>query len=164
MWSEEQHYFQGGYDYDFIKELDHRLECSICLLCMRDPYKTSCGHIFCYSCILTWINEGRKCPHDNSSLGEGVSKSSYPDQPYIICKVCQKIVLKLIGFLDNIMRMYNVHINPAHCGELLFIQKNSPKNSPVYLVYKTPHIAVLVFSPPIYRNVRGLRSCASIFI
>ena len=93
MWSEEQHYFQGGYDYDFIKELDHRLECSICLLCMRDPYKTSCGHIFCYSCILTWINEGRKCPHDNSSLGEGVSKSSYPDQPYIICKVCQKIVL-----------------------------------------------------------------------
>ena len=62
---------QGGYDYDFIEELEHRLECSICLLALRDPYQTSCGHRFCYSCIITWINEGRTCPHDNSSLGEG---------------------------------------------------------------------------------------------
>ena len=67
----QQHYLQGGYDYDFIEELEHRLECSICLLALRDPYQTSCGHRFCYSCIITWINEGRTCPHDNSSLGEG---------------------------------------------------------------------------------------------
>ena len=98
------HYFQGGYDYDFIKELDHRLECSICLLCMRDPYKTSCGHIFCYSCILTWINEGRKCPHDNCSLGEGVSHHT-PISRTLFVKCVKKIVLKLIGFLDNIMHM-----------------------------------------------------------
>ena len=26
---------------------------------------------FCYSCIITWLNEGRTCPKDNSSLGEG---------------------------------------------------------------------------------------------
>ena len=26
---------------------------------------------FCYSCIMTWLGEGKTCPHDNSSLGEG---------------------------------------------------------------------------------------------
>ena len=26
---------------------------------------------FCYSCIMTWLSEGKTCPHDNSSLGEG---------------------------------------------------------------------------------------------
>lgn len=68
-----KHYFQGGYDYDFVDFESHRsrFECPICLLCQRDPHQTSCGHRFCYSCIITWLNEGRTCPKDNSSLGEG---------------------------------------------------------------------------------------------
>ena len=70
----EEHYVQGGLDYQFVeKTLDQRLECSICLLALRNPHQTSCGHRFCYSCILTWLNEGKSCPHDNASLGEGTS-------------------------------------------------------------------------------------------
>jgi hypothetical protein len=38
------HYVQGGYDYDFVADLDSRFECPICLLCQRDPHQTSCGH------------------------------------------------------------------------------------------------------------------------
>ena len=66
-----KHYYQGGYDYNFVDDLDPKFECPICLLCQRDPHQTSCGHRFCYSCILTWLNEGRTCPKDNCSLGEG---------------------------------------------------------------------------------------------
>lgn len=66
-----RHYFQGGYDFDFVDDLDRKYECPICLLCQRNPHQTSCGHRFCYSCIITWLNEGRTCPKDNCSLGEG---------------------------------------------------------------------------------------------
>lgn len=66
-----QHYYQGGYDLDFVGGLDPKHECPICLLCQRDPHQTSCGHRFCYSCIMTWLNEGKTCPDDNCSLGEG---------------------------------------------------------------------------------------------
>jgi len=65
------HYYQGGYDLQLVSDLDPQYECPICLLCQRDPHQTSCGHRFCYSCIMTWLGEGKTCPHDNSSLGEG---------------------------------------------------------------------------------------------
>ena len=72
MTAAAEHYVQGGLDYQFVeKTLDQRLECSICLLALRNPHQTSCGHRFCYSCILAWLNEGKSCPHDNASLGEG---------------------------------------------------------------------------------------------
>eukprot|EP00092_Neocalanus_flemingeri_P012024 GFUD01012961.1.p1 GENE.GFUD01012961.1~~GFUD01012961.1.p1 ORF type:complete len:456 (+),score=126.82 GFUD01012961.1:78-1445(+) len=69
--SNSVHYYQGGYDCQFVEGLDPKHECPICLLCQRDPHQTSCGHRFCYSCIITWLSEGKTCPHDNSSLGEG---------------------------------------------------------------------------------------------
>lgn len=67
----DEHYLQGGLDYQFVQPLDPSLECSICLLCLRNPHQTSCGHRFCHTCILTWLKEGKYCPHDQSSLGEG---------------------------------------------------------------------------------------------
>ncbi len=36
---EMTHYYQGGYDYDFISEIEGCFECPICLLCTRDPYQ-----------------------------------------------------------------------------------------------------------------------------
>ena len=41
----------GGYDEAFVECLDVELECSICLLAMRDPVLTICGHKFCKSCL-----------------------------------------------------------------------------------------------------------------
>ena len=67
----DDHYLQGGFDYDFIEGLDPRLECSICLLCLRNPHQTSCGHLFCHQCILTWIQQNKLCPIDKASLGQG---------------------------------------------------------------------------------------------
>ena len=63
----------GGYAYDFVNEHQWKQhECPICLCCLRDPHQTSCGHRFCYTCILTWLNEGNTCPHDNCTIGEGL--------------------------------------------------------------------------------------------
>lgn len=65
------HYFQGGWDVEFVGGLDQKHECPICLLCQREPHQTSCGHRFCHSCIITWLEDGKTCPGDNSTLGEG---------------------------------------------------------------------------------------------
>ena len=73
--------FLGGYAYDFVNEHQWKQhECPICLCCLRDPHQTSCGHRFCYTCILTWLNEGNTCPHDNCTIGEGLINTYYPNK------------------------------------------------------------------------------------
>lgn len=37
-------------------------ECPICLSVLQDPFVTSCGHTFCYSCISQHIQGNRNCP------------------------------------------------------------------------------------------------------
>ena len=53
----------GGYDFDFIEEPLEELNCSVCLLVLREPHLTSCcGNHFCQSCIEK-INDGSQpCP------------------------------------------------------------------------------------------------------
>ena len=40
-----------GYDYIFEPSLETKYECPICLMCLREPVQTECGHRFCRSCI-----------------------------------------------------------------------------------------------------------------
>ena len=42
----------GGYDFEFVDELSECQKCSICLLAMRDPVQTQCGHRFCETCLM----------------------------------------------------------------------------------------------------------------
>jgi len=37
-------------------------KCTLCLEPMKDPSVTTCGHIFCWTCILDWIHEKPECP------------------------------------------------------------------------------------------------------
>ena len=36
--------------------------CTLCLEPMKDPSVTTCGHVFCWTCILDWIAEKPECP------------------------------------------------------------------------------------------------------
>ena len=55
--------FKRGYDYEFVDIPPESLECSICLLTLRDPHVVSCcGNHFCYSCINRISNNNSPCP------------------------------------------------------------------------------------------------------
>lgn len=36
--------------------------CMLCLSPMKDPACASCGHVFCWGCILDWCKERQECP------------------------------------------------------------------------------------------------------
>ena len=53
----------GGYGYTFVDAPPKSLECSICLLTLREPHVTTCcGNHFCYSCINRVSNNEKPCP------------------------------------------------------------------------------------------------------
>jgi peroxin-10 len=37
-------------------------KCTLCLEPMRDPSVTTCGHVFCWTCIQDWVQEKAECP------------------------------------------------------------------------------------------------------
>lgn len=37
-------------------------KCTLCLEPMKDPSTTTCGHMFCWSCICDWCKEKPECP------------------------------------------------------------------------------------------------------
>ena len=41
---------------------EQQRKCTLCLEPMRDPSVTTCGHFFCWTCILDWVHEKPECP------------------------------------------------------------------------------------------------------
>lgn len=53
----------GGYDCDFVTDPPKSLECSICLLTLRDPHVISCcGNHYCKPCIVRVMETQKACP------------------------------------------------------------------------------------------------------
>lgn len=66
-----------GYECDFVLPLEAKYQCPICLQCLRDPYQTNCGHLFCHSCIFRCLRNGTgECPQDRQQLTEN---NIFPD-------------------------------------------------------------------------------------
>ena len=46
-------------------------ECNICLETAKEPIVTRCGHLYCWPCIYTWMNQPREtmvCPVCKSGI------------------------------------------------------------------------------------------------
>ena len=43
-------------------------KCTLCLEELKDPSVTTCGHLFCWTCITDWIREKPECPLCRQSL------------------------------------------------------------------------------------------------
>lgn len=37
-------------------------KCTLCLDFLKDPSSTTCGHVFCWTCIQDWVREKAECP------------------------------------------------------------------------------------------------------
>jgi len=46
---------EEGYDLEFVFPREEKYDCPICLLVLKEPQQTPCGHRFCKYCILKWL-------------------------------------------------------------------------------------------------------------
>ncbi len=111
--------FSGGYDNDFVDEPPKSLECSICLLTLRNPTVISCcGNHFCEPCIGRIKSNRKPCPLCNSPdfttfLHKGVAREVNALRVY-----CPKKAqgCDWQGELGQVDRHLNPTANSRGCG------------------------------------------------
>ena len=54
---EESQIEEGGWTYEFVDAIDKEFECNVCLLPLKDPILTRCGHSMCKTCVDKLLNK-----------------------------------------------------------------------------------------------------------
>ncbi|KAK9454583.1 hypothetical protein V1511DRAFT_488949 [Dipodascopsis uninucleata] len=53
---------------EVLRELNQHSICEICANLMFEPCVVSCGHMFCYACLLEWFGHHKTCPKCRSAV------------------------------------------------------------------------------------------------
>ncbi len=112
---------KGGYDFEFVSTPAKNLECSICLLILKNPHVIGCcGNHFCDPCISRVLRDKKPCPLCNaptftSMLHKGVMREVNSLEVY-----CPQKALGCIwkGELGKIECHENVGSRDSGCGYL----------------------------------------------
>lgn len=43
-------------------ETEQQRKCTLCLEAYKNPSVTTCGHVFCWECVMDWVKEKAECP------------------------------------------------------------------------------------------------------
>ena len=91
------------------------IACPICLEdCPSDPYITSCGHVFCKNCIVTWRTVNNSCPSCKSTISSTVRALGFKEIVHCISlyeesiRHCRLIVPQTTANFDGTEMMSNV--------------------------------------------------------
>ncbi|XP_078667690.1 TNF receptor-associated factor 6-like isoform X2 [Branchiostoma floridae x Branchiostoma belcheri] len=131
----QQEEMTEGWDVHWDPPLEPKYECPICLMGLREPVQTNCGHRFCRYCILKSIRDaGARCPVDNSPLTEEqIFPDNFAKREILALRVkCSnkgcKEKMELIG-LDNHLSTCNFAFVrcPLECGDT-FWRKDIPEH------------------------------------
>ncbi|XP_077994746.1 TNF receptor-associated factor 6-like [Glandiceps talaboti] len=111
-----------GYDIEFLPSLEAKYECPICLMALRDPTQTECGHRFCRACIRRSIRDaGPKCPVDNVPLTED---KVFPDN------FAKREILSLIVLCPNhgCQQTFELRMLESHQQDCPYLCQPCPNN------------------------------------
>ncbi|KRW98953.1 hypothetical protein PPERSA_00780 [Pseudocohnilembus persalinus] len=68
-----------------LKQKAEQFECHICFEIANEPVITPCGHMFCWSCIYTWLNSNQQflsCPVCKNGIKQEQLISVYTKQDF----------------------------------------------------------------------------------
>jgi len=100
----------GGYDAEILGQKEAELkefECPICCNIMRGATETDCGHLFCESCIKSWMKIKQKCPICKSRIAKHSSSFYFRNKISRLqakCKCGKTVQLKMLDAHQNVCK------------------------------------------------------------
>jgi len=91
--------------------------CPICFDLLNEPYMTKCGHTFCYSCLLSTIEQNPRCPKCSYAV-ESISEA-YPNF------LLNELVSKYKQSIENKITLCPTQQNSQLSEIREFLKKNS---------------------------------------
>lgn len=111
-----------GFDVErFVDSIDEDLKCDLCSGVFDDPVATSCGHVYCYQCILKWIGEKRSCPQHCTQLTKDSLKRLPP-----LNVLLAKLTVRCVNFKKGCPVFVRLECQKNHVKECEF--KNISQN------------------------------------
>ncbi|XP_065675049.1 TNF receptor-associated factor 3-like isoform X3 [Hydra vulgaris] len=159
----------GGYDVYFLQELSDKYECPICIMALRKPILTKCGHRLCLSCseeMRTRNNGVLVCPLDNTNLKPEQNHLGSCEYEEVKCLNEQCTTSILRKELSDHMETKCIYrlINCQHCNQKILSCENQIhlETCECLLLYCVNQCGMKIFRKEISSHI--IDSCANAII